>query len=229
MPPSPTRIALNHLFEPAKPVPGRFPEQNMKRLEPMYTALDSLHMGERYAYSETSSPASTTSTLAMDEDEIRSIFASEKNPTDLNPMAVPFVPTHSRPVTPRGSAPPKHASQPTWAAAFQKGACTSSNGNHHLHADAVVSSLLCWTADALAELAQYFCCKGSERVSEESAGVASFALMVYQKFWKARGEQTAVSFVWHLREQSLASFKKSWDPVSAFQTHFCCSLLTEPL
>jgi hypothetical protein len=66
----------------------------------------------------------------------------------------------------------------------------------------------------MAELCQHFCWRGGEKITEESAGIAPFAFMVYREFFSVYGEEIAQSFIWHLRECVVSAFKACWDPVS---------------
>ncbi|KAF7370701.1 hypothetical protein MSAN_00703300 [Mycena sanguinolenta] len=210
--PSPLVTELNLLFEPRKPRPS-----NVRKCTPPPTT-------DRAVDSPVSSPASSTATLTLEDDEIQSIFSSEKYPgsapstprEELNPLAAPFFP-RSPPVKavvppPRLTKPAQPpATRPVWLDAFTRGACTSATPEHHSLATAVVASRR-WPIEAMAELAQHFCSRGSEKITDESAGIAPFAFMVYRKFFDIYGEEVAQSFIWHLREAVVGAFKACWDP-----------------
>lgn len=219
--PSPILTELNLLFENRSP-------QKLRTSNLPTTPRD---RGRESPAS--SSPSSSTSTLALEDDEIQAIFTSAKflsedQPVppvtpreELNPLAAPFVPTFraqslARAAVPRTTKPPVQPQSPLpiWFDAFSRGACTSATPLHDKYAIAIVASRL-WPIEAMAELAQHFCWRGGERITEESAGVAPFAFMVYRQFFDLHGEETAQSFIWHLRECVIGAFKACWDPVSS--------------
>ncbi|KAJ7623302.1 hypothetical protein FB45DRAFT_101400 [Roridomyces roridus] len=197
--PTPITTELNLLFENRSP---QKPRGNARSYSPVL-----------------SSPASSTSTLALEDDEIQSIFSSAKlvsrDSDQLNPLATPFVPTFSRPQPVRRASVPANPKPvqlpPKWLDAFSRGASHAATPLHEQYAAAIVASRT-WPIEAMAELAQHFCCKGSEKITEESAGIAPFAFMVYRQFFDLLGEQTAQSFIWHLRECVVGAFKACWDP-----------------
>lgn len=184
------------------------------------------------------SPASSTSTLALEDEEIQNIFTSDKYLTlgqakpqspptppkeELNPLAAPFVPTFRTLPAAKATVPPPRLTKPTvqpqavppvWLDAFNRGARTSATPEHRHLAAAVVRSCR-WPIETMAELAQHFCWRGGETVTEESAGIAPFAFMVYRKFFDTYGEEVAQSFIWHLRECVVGAFIACWDPVSS--------------
>ncbi|KAJ7207299.1 hypothetical protein B0H12DRAFT_1159005 [Mycena haematopus] len=218
MPPSSLVTELNLLFEnrsPRKPQPS----SNVQK-----------STNARPHESPASSPASSTSTLTLEDEEIQSIFSSEKYlmldrhtpPTapreELNPLAAPFVPASRTPVKalvppPRLTKPPvqPQAVRPVWLDAFTRGASTSATPQHHTLAISVVASRR-WPIEAMAELTQHFCWRGAEKITEESEGIAPFAFMVYRQFFEIYGEEVAQSFIWHLRECVIGTFKACWDP-----------------
>ncbi|KAJ6493664.1 hypothetical protein C8R47DRAFT_416644 [Mycena vitilis] len=219
--PSPILTELNLLFENRSP----------RKVQPSIvqrSIIGTRH--DRACESPGASPASSTSTLALEDEEIQSIFSSDKYlneiqpppPTtpreELNPRAAPFVPTFraqslARPV-PRTAKPPVQPQvvRPVWFDAFSRGACTSATADHARYATSIVTSRL-WPIEAMAELAQNFCWRGGEKITEESAGIAPFAFMVYRQFFDIHGEEVAQSFIWHLRECVVGAFKV-WDPDS---------------
>ncbi|KAJ7180555.1 hypothetical protein C8R46DRAFT_1069827 [Mycena filopes] len=216
--PTPELAQLNLFFEnrsPRKLIPSTPPK-------PVPAARN-----HRATDSPGSSPASSTSTLALEDEEIQSIFTSDKyaQPTppttpreELNPLAAPFVPTFrpqslARPSAPRTPKPPPQTEppRPVWFDAFTRGACTSATPNHRDYATAIVASRV-WPIEAMAELAQHFSWRGGEKVTEESAGIAPFAFMVYRQFFDIYSEEIAQSFIWHLRECVVGAFKACWDP-----------------
>ncbi|KAJ6518666.1 hypothetical protein C8R45DRAFT_948880 [Mycena sanguinolenta] len=207
--PSPLVTELNLLFEPRKPQ--------------AYNGRKSTPPPSDRALEAPVSPASSTSTLTLEDEEIQSIFSSEKYVSsapstpreELNPLAAPFVPRSPvKAVVPpprltKPVQPP--ATRPVWLDAFTRGACTSATPEHNSLATSVVASRR-WPIEAMAELAQHFCSRGSEKITDESAGIAPFAFMVYRKFFEIYGEEVAQSFVWHLRESVVGAFKACWDP-----------------
>ncbi|KAJ7733260.1 hypothetical protein DFH07DRAFT_754944 [Mycena maculata] len=216
--PTPILAELNLLFE------SRSPQKLRAANLPKSTTV------APHDSSASSSPASSTSTLALEDEEIQSIFTSAKfisedRPAppltpreELNPFAAPFVPTfRARPVVkapvPWVAKPPvePRPALPIWFDAFSRGACTSATPLHHQYASAIVTSRL-WPIEAMAELAQHFCWRGGEKITEESTGIAPFAFMVYRQFFDLHGEETAQSFIWHLRECVVGAFKACWDP-----------------
>ncbi|KAJ7672649.1 hypothetical protein B0H17DRAFT_1183402 [Mycena rosella] len=215
--PSPILTELNLLFE------NRSPRKlNASSLQKSVTGAPR-HGSESPA---SSSPASSTSTLV--EDEFTSVkFLWEDQPTpatpreELNPLAAPFVPTSRAQPVAKAPVPrvvPKPTAQPqlvlpVWFDAFSRGVCASAAPDHRTYAIAIVSSRR-WPIEAMAELAQHFCWRGAEKLTEESAGIAPFAFMVYRQFFAIHGEETAQSFIWHLRECVIGAFKACWDPDS---------------
>ncbi|KAJ7066723.1 hypothetical protein C8F01DRAFT_1124297 [Mycena amicta] len=158
------------------------------------------------------SPASSTSTLAEDD----SLQPVPKVEQDLNPYAAPFIPKSSSP--PRRNsiakpAPPRP--QPIWLDAFTPGTRTSATEVHRHYATAIVTSRESWPIEAMAELAQNFRWRGGEKITEESAGIAPFAFMVYSQFCDVFGEELSQSFLWHLRECVIGAFIVTWDPDSS--------------
>ncbi|KAJ6581391.1 hypothetical protein B0H19DRAFT_1114989 [Mycena capillaripes] len=221
--PSPILTELNLLFE--NPSPRKLEATNPQRSE-------SGARNDRASESPAASPASSTSTLALEDEEIQSIFTSDKYngeaqsppPTtpreELNPLAAPFVPTFrtqslARVAVPRVTKPPVQPQlvRPVWFDAFSRGACTSATPDHSTYAISIVTSRT-WPIEAMAELAQHFSWRGGEKVTEESAGIAPFAFMVYRQFFDIHGEETAQSFIWHLRECVVGAFS-CWDPDSS--------------
>ncbi|KAK7012270.1 hypothetical protein R3P38DRAFT_3020395 [Favolaschia claudopus] len=183
------------------------------------------------------SPASSTSTLvSLEDEEIRNIFAAEKYlafkgemlkspstpttpPEELNPLAAPFVPSpraqslgRAALSPPRATKPPaQEAARPVWYDAFSRGTRTSSTAEHRTLAISIVAPRR-WPVESMAELAQHFCWRGSEKIAEDSANIAPFALVIYRQFFEVYGEEVAQSFVWHLRECVVGAFKACWDP-----------------
>jgi len=228
--PSPILTELNLLFE--NPSPRKVQPSNVQK------SITGTRQ-DRACESPAASPASSTSTLALEDEEIQSIFTSDKYlmlgeanklqtpPTtpreELNPLAAPFVPTFRAKSSARAavSPPPRvtkppvqpQAVHPVWFDAFTRGACASATPEHHSHAISLVTSRV-WPIEAMAELAQHFCCRGGEKITEESAGIAPFAFMVYRQFFDVYGEEIAQSFIWHLRESVVGAFKACWDPDS---------------
>ncbi|KAF7356721.1 hypothetical protein MVEN_01007000 [Mycena venus] len=227
--PSPILTELNLLFE------NRSPRKLQASTVPKSIAAT---RPERACESPAASPASSTSTLALEDEEIQSIFLSDKYLTlgevkpqsppttpkeELNPLATPFVPTfraqslaRAAVSPPRVTKPPvqPQAVHPVWFDAFTRGACTSATPEHHSLATSVVTSRR-WPIEAMAELAQHFCWRGGEKITEESAGIAPFAFMVYRQFFDIYGDGVAQSFIWHLRECVVGAFKACWDPDSS--------------
>nr|GAT46743.1 predicted protein [Mycena chlorophos] len=155
------------------------------------------------------SPASSTSTLAADEDELPSKL-------DLNPHAAPFVP-NSVPISlspPRRHSVsfPKLPPKPVWFDAFAQGTRASSTPIQPAYATAVVTSRQSWPIEAMAELAQNFCWRAGEKVDDESPGIAPFALAVSNQFFHVFGEEPGQLFKWHLCECVVGAFIVSWDP-----------------
>ncbi|KAJ6621376.1 hypothetical protein B0H10DRAFT_1945433 [Mycena sp. CBHHK59/15] len=223
--PTPLLTDLNLLFEnhsPRKPLTSQ--DNGTQHIASDLSQRDGSLASASY------SPASSTSTLALEDDEIQSIFASVKfldeepvPPTtpreELNPLAAPFIPAFQpqsltkNPVQRVAPPPPAQPQLPIWFDAFARGSCTSATPDHKSYALVIVTSRP-WPIEAMAELAQHFCCRGAEKVTEESAGIAPFAFMVYRQFFDVHGEDTAQSFIWHLRECVVGSFKACWDPES---------------
>ncbi|KAJ6591693.1 hypothetical protein DFH09DRAFT_907476 [Mycena vulgaris] len=221
--PSPILTELNLLFE------NRSPRKlNASNLQKSVTRTPPRRGSESPA---SSSPASSTSTLALEDEEIQGIFASAKfigrdqtpppvTPREeLNPLATPFVPTFRAQSLPRAAVQrvPKPVQPqlvlPIWFDAFSRGARTSATPEHAKYAIAIVNSRM-WPIEAMAELAQHFCWRGGEKITEESAGIAPFAFMVYRQFFDIHGEEAGQSFIWHLRECVVGAFKACWDPDS---------------
>ncbi|KAJ7504489.1 hypothetical protein B0H11DRAFT_1852897 [Mycena galericulata] len=220
--PSPILTELNLLFENRSP-------QKLSLQKPITV----IPRGRGSESPVSSSPASSTSTLALEDEEIQAIFTSskflsEEQPAppvtpreELNPLAAPFVPTFRAQSLARAAVPcaakppvqPQPAVLPIWFNSFSRGACTSATPLHHQYAIAIVTSRT-WPIEAMAELAQHFCWRGGEKMTDESAGIAPFAFMVYRQFFDLRGEETAQSFIWHLRECVVGAFKACWDPDS---------------
>lgn len=255
---APEILALNKYFEDRyrnrfMPATQRLSTQDRQGLDQFFTGL---YLATDNDLLE--SPASSTSTLALEDEEVRSIFESAKANSDfqipthqmlhsrqsslceeLNPNAAPFVPSLpldvvsklitndtitpiARPIPRRlipVPAPPPI--QPVWLQCLEDGACKRSAPNHGRLALALVSSRH-WTTEGQAELAQHFCWKGCGRQPDECEGIAQFALEVYKKFWDTVGPEFAHSFVWHLRECVVGTFKTFWDPV---RTHLFFLLL----
>lgn len=149
----------------------------------------------------------------------------------LNPRAREFVPYH--PASPSvaiiiPSAPPTATtrqsglpSNPAWYISFIAGSKSQSTDSQ-LHNSIDIIEAGEWTMDDMADLAQYFCWKGAEA---NHPYLAFFARILYIKFGEMRGEDIAKSFLWHLRECVVGTFKVCWDPVS-FYLHFSSLLLT---
>ncbi|KAJ7816607.1 hypothetical protein B0H13DRAFT_2136489 [Mycena leptocephala] len=219
--PSPILTELNLLFENRSP----------RKLQASNPIAVTRHDVDRALESPAASPASSTSTLALEDEEIQSIFSSDKYlklgevrhqapPTspkeELNPLAAPFVPTFRAQSLTRAVVPPV---RPAWFDAFSRGARASATPEHHNYARSIVASRA-WPIEAMAELCQHFCWRGGEKITEESAGIAPFAFMVYREFFSVYGEEIAQSFIWHLRECVVSAFKACWDP--------CNNLLQRP-
>ncbi|KAF5367325.1 hypothetical protein D9757_010110 [Collybiopsis confluens] len=224
----------------------------------------------------TSSPSSVSSgsTLALDEDEIQSIFDLDKESYDfesqlpqsiremlddmldepdpydtrfgkeLNPQAAPFIPSAdlSKPsraplpsiirarvlaesVRPSFPALPKPTPTPSWIAIFRSGSTALPTNSTILAERATeLAHSNYWHATALAELAQHFCWKASAADSDViRETMAPFAWQVYRALWDAFSQDTALSFVWHLRESLLGTFKGCWsasDSAKAISYHF---------
>ncbi|KAF7309711.1 hypothetical protein MIND_00342900 [Mycena indigotica] len=182
--PTPITHELNLLFERPKPAQS----------SPAFTIC--------------ASPASSTSTLALDEDD-----AQQKLEPDFNPRAEPFVPKFFSSVPPRQVAvtkPPPRRS-PVWLDAFTKGTQAASTALQKEYATLLITTQSNWPIETMAELAQNFCWRGGEGSTEE---VANFAFMVYRQFFHTFGEQISQSFVWHLRECVVGAFLVTWDPDS---------------
>ena len=248
---------LNRLFNTRPPpsAPRSLTPDDLQGLEEFFTGLH--YFNRSKPTSITSSPASTASTLTLNDDEIGSIFMSDKfgveaddqkgsiatvpwdetqgnmkrNKTvlllsdELNPLAAPFVPTSNVPQQISSAIPPPQQSrrrvpaptppqiQPPWLSAFGDGSCVTDAPDSDALAFSLVSSCT-WTMEAMGELAQHFCWKGSEAASADNAAVAPFSLAVYRKFWDVHGEDIAKSFLWHLRECVVGTFLVCWDAVS---------------
>ncbi|KAJ7224364.1 hypothetical protein GGX14DRAFT_649888 [Mycena pura] len=218
--PSPIITELNLLFENRSP----------RKVQP--TSLPCLlpHRGSSSPSLASSSPASSTSTL-LDDDEVQSILTSAKSlevpmtpRENLNPLAAAFVPRFRQQPSPSVKQVTLHDAkphvqpqpdQPMWFDAFSRGACTSGTSMHEQYAVLIVTSRLAWPIEAMGELAQHFSRRGSEKIQEESAGIAPFAFMVYRQFFELCGEEIAQSFIWHLRECVIGAFIASWDPDSS--------------
>ncbi|KAJ7449593.1 hypothetical protein FB451DRAFT_1287378 [Mycena latifolia] len=214
--PSPIVTELNLLFENRSP--RKLHSSNLQKYI--------IGTPPRGSESPASSPASSTSTLAPEDEIISLKFLGEDQPhppvtsrEELNPLAAPFVPTFRAQSLARAAVQraPKPTVQPqlvlpVWLDAFSRGACTSATPDHHSYAIAIVNSRA-WPIEAMAELAQHFCWRGGEKITEESAGIAPFAFMVYRQFFDIHGEETGQSFIWHLRECVVGAFKACWDPV----------------
>ncbi|KAJ3894866.1 hypothetical protein GG344DRAFT_73716 [Lentinula edodes] len=68
-----------------------------------------------------------------------------------------------------------------------------------------------WHPEALAELAQHFCWNASDVNADiDRETMAAFAREVSQALRDAFDEDTADSFVWHLRESLIGTFKGCW-------------------
>lgn len=141
----------------------------------------------------------------------------------FNPHAAPFVPTyalanHDLPAYVPSPVPqiaqPLPSPQPVWFNNFWAGTHTNTTNEHKAHSFELVSSQI-WTTEAIAELAQNFCWKGSEGLFPESAGVAPFARAVYIEFWNkdAAGGQCGSAFLSHLQECVVWTFDACWNLV----------------
>jgi len=162
------------------------------------------------------------------------------NHTELNPRAAPFVPSlkgnqlaeaaprPSRqpdcpilearalacstafPLPPIPPAPAKLLAP--WLTIFHT-ASTIPPTNTTALAESAMNLAHCnlWHTDALAELAQHFCWKASAANSDViRETMAPFAWETYRALGNAFDDDTANSFVWHLRESLLGTFKGCW-------------------
>ena len=265
-PPTPETALLNRLFETHHNPPPITPLTSDEK-----DALESFEFGlQRASWTQTSSTASTpsTSTLALEDDDIRNIFASEKteagalcdgdphtprpsvNDTnrsnypvplrlihtrrlsadELNPNAMPFVPSFLPPA-PLGSKPlPVSSSNcrrllrpvpegtiptriPRWLLTFRR--ALNATSDHDLLSMIVVNSELWDSSEAMAGLAQEFAWHGAEDTPPEQAtAVSAFAQEVYKKFRDMRGKEYGESFLWHIKEAVLGTYISVWDAVS---------------
>ncbi|KAJ7155517.1 hypothetical protein C8R43DRAFT_922821 [Mycena crocata] len=217
--PSPILTELNLLFENRSP--------RKLQASAVQKSVTGAPGPDRGTPSPAASPASSTSTLALEDEEIQNIFTSAKflderpapPPTspreELNPLAAPFIPTLRVQPVARAPAPkPPVQPKPIWFDTFSRGACTSATPQHRAYALSIVKSRI-WPIEAMAELAQHFCWRGGEKITDESAGIAPFAFMVYRQFFDVYGDALAQSFIWHLRETVVGAFLACWDPDSS--------------
>ncbi|KIK69942.1 hypothetical protein GYMLUDRAFT_34344 [Collybiopsis luxurians FD-317 M1] len=156
------------------------------------------------------------------------------NHKELNPQAPPFVPTQKalqtlRPPRPplssiirdrvlaaSGVSPfptPPETTRPTasWVAIFQAASSAPANSEILTERATELAHSTFWHPAALAELAQHFCWKASAANSDVAReSMAPFAWEVFCALWDAFDEDTAKSFVWHLRESVIGTFKGCW-------------------
>jgi hypothetical protein len=171
----------------------------------------------------------------------QSQLASAKGPRYLppppsqagfNPHAPPFVPSQQRqgppskpphqPAMQLPEPPQSPRAQPSWYSPFMAGTSALSIEEQHAHAVGVVSHRP-WTPESLAHLAQHFCWKGTKGMSKGNAGhkgqvVVSFVKVVVSEFGKSCGDWFASSFMWHLGECAVSTFKSCWKLVCLYSS-----------
>ncbi|KII91074.1 hypothetical protein PLICRDRAFT_174400 [Plicaturopsis crispa FD-325 SS-3] len=125
--------------------------------------------------------------------------------TDLNPHAARFIPT--KPYVPPSPFPAGER----WFNVFWSGAEATVARDHGLWAAKLVACRE-WDTQAIIELVQHFCWRGTEYDQSRSGRVASFARHVYSEFLEKMGEWYSSCFMWHLRECVVTTFRLCWKP-----------------
>jgi hypothetical protein len=152
---------------------------------------------------------------------------------ELNPEAAPFIPSvqlsqpsrlplspiiQARVLAASGASalpsPPTPDLKPiaSWVTIFHAASITPPTNPLILAERAVeLAHSTFWRPAVLAELAQHFCWKASAANSDvDRESLAPFAWEGYRALWDAYDEDTANSFVWHLRESLIGTFKGCW-------------------
>ncbi|KAJ4482511.1 hypothetical protein J3R30DRAFT_3460160 [Lentinula aciculospora] len=221
-------------------------------------------------FSDDSESLSSGSATEIDEDEIQSVFALDRDSYDfesqlpssmviaiqamldepdiyetttkvgenhkrLNPDAVPFVPppqfadsigtrtrlpsiirarvpAPSSPLFPLLPPPSRKSRKaiPTWISILHSASTAIPVDSSILTERATeLAHSRFWHSAALAELAQHLCWEAANADVVPEA-MAPFAWEVYQAVHVAFDEDTANSFVWHLRESLIGTFKGCW-------------------
>lgn len=177
------------------------------------------------------SPTSSSSTLALEDEEIKNIFLVEKpditlpsTPEDaLDPRAAPFVPQVPksrrllRPVAGKMLQP--RISK--WLRTFNR-ATTAPIGDVEVFSLIVVNAEA-WMPEPMAELGQVFCWRAAEASLEDLEVTVTFAEILYLQFRKMKSQQVADWFVWYLKEFVVGTFISVWDVVSFPECCVTCS------
>lgn len=252
--PSP-ETALNTRFFNAHTIPYTTSPTKFTRYDE--AALQNFEFGlkrtieNKSVFDSIGSPTNSSVTLALEDDEIKRIFASDKPAFDvdrtprpithsgtplpasqrprsysvdeLNPHAKEFVPsqTLSEPASgPRSRqilrpvpGPGLGTRIPRWMRTFRRAVTTTEPAEQEPLAQVIVAGDV-WESDAMAELAQAFAWRGAEDVPAENACVAALAQSIYQKFIIMKSEDTAETFLWHLKEAVVGTYMSVWDVVS---------------
>jgi hypothetical protein len=247
--PSPETVLINRLFD-AHTV--TIPRTNTHTAEDDEAALRTFDFGLKRlvthgSVSGTDSPTSSSSTLVLEDDEIKRIFASHKPTFDmdrtprpnvhpyfnfpaprsrsgsideLNPNAKEFVPSIRPGAAPRSRqllrptpGPGVGSRVPRWMRTFGRAIKTTTVPEQEPLAQIIVVGEA-WESHTMADLAQAFAWRGAEDIPMENECVAALAKSVYQKFRIMKSEDTAETFLWHLKEAVLGTYINVWDAVS---------------
>ncbi|KAF9468711.1 hypothetical protein BDZ94DRAFT_692781 [Collybia nuda] len=207
-------------------------------------------MGRNRSATNPGSPTNSSVTLALEDDEIRRIFASDKptfhtdrtlhpNPhrgtplpthrrphffsaaDALNPNAKEFVPNlmilrepvpgpRSRQLLRPVQGPALKVRIPRWMRTFGRAVVTTVPAEREPLAQVIVAGEV-WESDTMADLAQTFAWRGAENIPMENTCLAALAATIYQKFHCMKSEDTAETFLWHLKEAVIGTYLSVWD------------------
>ncbi|GLB38161.1 hypothetical protein LshimejAT787_0500260 [Lyophyllum shimeji] len=164
-----------------------------------------------------SSPATSSSTLVSDDEEMKSIFDAEKNPlpeTELNPHAAPFIPQlppKSRRLVRPTTGTMLRPRMPKWRRIFDLAIrAPIDEKDAQLHSLIIVGAES-WDPEPMAELAQEFCWRFAEALPEDLDAVLHFMLRLHSQFTTMKSQEVGESFEWHLKEFILGTFISVWD------------------
>ncbi|KAF5382692.1 hypothetical protein D9615_003079 [Tricholomella constricta] len=186
-----------------------------------------------------SSPATSSSTLVLEDDEIKTFFENQKpndiaprdpplvygtgatldlslkNPLpegELNPHAAPFIPMLA-PKSRRLVRPEVGATlkplTSRWLRTF-KLATRAPIQDKEFHSLIIVGAE-CWDPESIAKLAQEFCWRAAEASPEDLEAVIVFLLKLHSQFRTMKSQAIADSFEWHIKEFFLGTFLSVWD------------------
>lgn len=215
------------------PCSGHLPHHD---IEDFFSKLDASSRSSTPSTCSSSSYYSASESLTIEDDEPSNVdvILSSKPNIDLPPAAlssigdmVDTIPYKKSRIFPQRLAdsrlkiplalafvaPKSSPALPFWTPFFEAGARADNLRTIPGHAEALVARGT-WRLRNIVELVQHFtwmACHARGNRSHEHLG--AFAMAVYLKFADHCGEETARSFVWHLRESVMFNFRKCWRTV----------------